>query len=318
MVSPTCENSNRNRVLVIDPGFRFLKVLSDLGISVKDIETCLISHNHPDHLGGAYEYIASRHVAREDSKFICNPGAYSMFESYRQKGIEIQAIGTHQALISCSVHEHKKCDITLDSFDTDHTELGSHDESKGLVLNFNDYDPLRKVVILGDTCFEIPNHRDQFVPKLADIHNKVVVLHIGSAQIKRRVGGHLYLQGVHKLIDLIGAELESTQRSISDKLIVLISEWGLEHATGQQLSELGVTVEKGWNNSVIIEITSFLNESLKDKGYDERMQVIPADIGLMVGIRSGDIYWKDGAILRNASPDQLKWRTNSLGLEYYV
>lgn len=55
MVFPICKETRRNRVAVVDPGFRFLKILRELGLSVQDLEACIVTHNHPDHMGGVFE-----------------------------------------------------------------------------------------------------------------------------------------------------------------------------------------------------------------------------------------------------------------------
>jgi len=47
------------------------------------------------------------------------------------------------------------------------------------------------------------------------------------------------------------------------------------------------------------------------------MVVIPADIGLMVGMKSGLMYWKDENVLKSAQPEDLKWRIDTDGLRYF-
>ena len=90
VINPVCIKRKRPRVVVIDPGFRFLKVLSDIGITIKDIETCIITHNHPDHIGGVFEYIASRHAADEGSRLVCNATTCAMFNGYSQADLVVQ------------------------------------------------------------------------------------------------------------------------------------------------------------------------------------------------------------------------------------
>ncbi len=318
IVSPLCKDRKRNRVITIDPGFRFLKVLSELNISVKDIETCIISHNHPDHLGGSFEFISSRHVTKEKNKLICSPNTYSMFTGYNQDGLEISVLNGMENLIDCKKHPDKKCEVIIDCFDTDHQEIGPRNDSKAIILEYPAYDPIRKIVILGDTSFDLSRNKELFLKHLTHARTKVVVLHIGSAQLKKRINGHLYLQGLHRLLTSMGEKLESDDRPKGDKLIVLISEWGLEHATKQQMKKISPTLTGFDNSSPIIDTINFVKKTLDDLEYNQKMVVIPADIGLMVGIGSGNIYWKQNGSLKSSEPENVKWRCNDDGLEYFV
>jgi two-component system, response regulator, stage 0 sporulation protein F len=312
IVSPICKKTKRNRVTVIDPGFRFLEVLASLNISVKDIETCIISHNHPDHIGGAFEYIASRHVAKEQSTFICNPSAFNLFKDYMQQGVNISVMNSNQELRTCKKHDNTKCCLTLESFDTEHKEIGPQSDSKGIIINFRNYTNPRKVVVLGDTSYDLQKHQ-LFIDKITDHETKVAVLHIGSAQMKERIGGHLYLEGLLAILNHIGTKLVANHRRNDDKLIILISEWGLEHASQKQLSEINPAIKGADTNSLIIEVIDFLKESLKNFGFLNKMTIIPADIGLMVGIDSGKIYLGNN---RSITPDELKITVNEKGIIY--
>lgn len=318
ILCPVCQATNRNRVIVIDPGFRFLEILAKLGISVTDIETCIVSHNHPDHIGGAFEYIVSRHVAEKQSTFICNPSAHSLFKDYIQKGININVINSNQELITCRKHPNTNCCLALESFDTEHQELGPQSDSKGIILNFKAYTNPRKIVILGDTSYDSQNHQ-HFIDKITDHETKVAILHIGSAQMKERIGGHLYLEGLLAILNHIGKKLLEVHRRNDDKLIVLISEWGLEHASQEQLREINTVIKGANTKSLIIEVIDFLKESLEIFGYFEKMTVIPADIGLMVGIDSGKIFWKDkkSGKMNSCNPVNLKWKEDLEGLSYF-
>lgn len=319
VLCPVCLNIERNRVIVIDPGFRFLEVLATLGISVKDIETCIVSHNHPDHIGGAFEYIVSRHVTEEQSTFICNPNAYNLFKDYMQKGINISVINSNQELITCKIHPNTNCCLSLESIDTEHQELGPQSDSKGLIFYFKGYKIPRKLVILGDTSYDFQKHQD-FINKITDHETKIAVLHIGSSQMKERIGGHLYLDGLLAILNHIGKKLIENRRRNDDKLIILISEWGLEHASKEHLGKINPSINGSNARSLIIEVIDFLIDSLRIFNYFEKMTIIPADIGLMVGIDTGKIFWKDkqSGIMNSCDPDKLKWKEDSEGLEYFI
>lgn len=319
LVNPICEERRRHRVAVIDPGFRFLKVLADLGISVKDIETCIITHNHPDHLGGIFEYIASRNAAKEKIRLICNPTTFAMFSTCCQDGLEVMNLnGGRQPLMSYRDCDGNGREIVLESFRTEHHEIGYSNEPKGLIVGFPLKEPERRVVILGDTAYETGRHREEYRRHITDSRTKVVVLHVGSAQLKERIGGHLYLRGLNRLLASIGEELASVPRPKNDKLLVIVSEWGLEHATRQQVLEICPGIEGFDNSSPLLDTIDFVRSGLANLEYDDRMIVVPGDIGLMVGMETGTVHWVDGGNLQSCPPEKLRWRIRDAGLEYYM
>jgi hypothetical protein len=156
-----------------------------------------------------------------------------------------------------------------------------------------------------------------FLSKLANEKVKIAVLHIGSAQLKRRVGGHLYLTGLGRLLLQLASTLETLQRNKNNKLVVLVSEWGLEHATAEQIEAICPNLKGFEKTSSIIATINFLRSRLRDFDYD-RLTLLPADIGLMVGMETGMVYLKKpNGKLRRLSAEQLKFKAATTGLEYY-
>ncbi len=318
----------RNRVVLIDPGFRSLEILSGIGLSVQDMETCVVTHNHPDHLGGVFEYIACRNQAGLPTAFSCNPSTRRILGELANRN-----------LIARELPDQGKKDILLDSyldfmgryrslevgaFATDHHEIGWDDDARGLILTANSgdgdgalgWDHSCRAVILGDTAF-VPVSPSRNIPAFfyGDDNTKIAVLHIGSSQLKRRVGGHLYLTGLLRLLVALAQGLDDRDHDRKNKLVVLISEWGLEHATAQQIKAICPAVSGFDDSSAIVATISVLRNALKDMGYD-RLTILPADIGLMVGMESGQIYLKDGNRFQTKSPDKVSFVPGLDGLEY--
>jgi hypothetical protein len=75
-------------------------------------------------------------------------------------------------------------------------------------------------------------------------------------------------------------------------LLVLISEWGLEHATADQIRSVSGVSLPGFNaHSPIIETIRYLQKGLT------KIFLLPADLGLVVGLESGQIYLENaGAV----------------------
>jgi DNA-binding response OmpR family regulator/ribonuclease BN (tRNA processing enzyme) len=299
------EFNGKNDVIIIDPGFKSLKVLSDLlKISIADISTCIISHNHPDHLGGIFEYLACRNTLNEKSHLFCNPTTLEMFISHRSVE-QIDEISIN-LLEDWDKTKFKK--ILLSGFRTSHNEIGPRNNPRAIEIEFVQPNGHKyKLVILGDT-----EYRKEFVDRLADQNVKILVLHIGSAQLNEGTGKHLYIEGTRKLLLGLNAALENI--GVPEKhLLVLISEWGLEHASYDQLKEIGIqNIPDDFKGSPINDIIRCLGNDLK------YINILPADIGLMVDIIDQNIYAvdEDGNkyhyedIHYNISKDGIKYTKN--------
>ncbi len=326
MVFPVCKERHRNRVVVVDPGFRFLKILREFGISVKDVETCIVTHNHPDHIGGVFEYIACRYQANAPASFLCNPSTRRMLGEMAQANVTSKILpenNKEELVIDYTDKRGAFRSLSVRSFATNHGEVGWDSDSRGLVLSCNKgktkgvVDSSCQTVILGDSIYDHGNPAMDFPFILAgDMKTKISVLHIGSAQIKQRAGGHLYLTGLARLVQQMAVELEKHGRSNNDKLVVLVSEWGLEHASASQMRAICPSVNGFDNASAIVSTIEFLRNNLKELGYDN-MDILPADIGLTIGMESGLVYLKsaNGKVNR-VSADQVTFTPTKDGLQY--
>ncbi len=283
---------------VVDPGFKCLSVLSEIGVSIHDIDTCVISHNHPDHVAGIFEVMASRHALGLTTKGWCNRTTKEMFGDCSGFGLEMDELNPKidSPLLSYSSAQGEKRKVLVTGFPTAHREIGRSSASLGLILSCCIEDPkgdrlLGKGVILGDTEYNRANH-ESFIDLLTDEGVRFVVLHIGSAQEKQREGGHLYYPGLKRILADMEARLEKKRR-ISGKLPVLLSEWGLEHATASQIENICGNEVLGFDDrSPMLETTERLNRDLR------MIQVIPADIGLTIGLETGFIHLPDGKVVR--------------------
>jgi DNA-binding response OmpR family regulator len=270
------EYKNKNEMALIDPGFKCLNVLSKkLNISVAEISTCIISHNHPDHIGGLFEYLACRNTLDYKCHLFCNPTTLKMFLNHRS----IQQLDNVELDLLEDWDKANFEKILISGFKTAHNEIGPKNRPMAIEIKFlRPNNNTEKLIILGDT-----EYKDTFVNKIADNNLKVLVLHIGSAQLKNGTGKHLYLNGIRKLLHNLDNKLEHI--GYRGKLLVLISEWGLEHATKEQLEKL---CEKKLTNinddSPIVETINYLRNELNF------INILPADIGLIVDIIDQKIY----------------------------
>ena len=103
------------------------------------------------------------------------------------------------------------------------------------------------------------------------------------------------------------AALEAKERA-GQKLPVLLSEWGLEHATRQQIEAVcAEDLVEFDDKSPILEMAERLNDGLR------MAHVLPADIGLTIGLETGSIYLPDGSV---QEADKIRAFLGANGIEY--
>ena len=297
---------------VIDPGFKCLSVLRDLGVAIQDIGSCVMSHNHPDHIGGLLELLASRHALGKSTQCWGSKTTRKMFGDCSGFGLQMDELNTkiESRLFSYLHEDGQNRNVSVKGFQTAHREMGRVSGSLGIVISCCLDDPqgdrlLGKGVILGDTEYDRASHRS-FVTKLTSEGVKFVVLHVGSIQQKQREGGHLYYPGLKRILIDMEAKRERAQRT--DVLPVLLSEWGLEHATTSQMKKIvGKTMSGFDDDSPMLEIAEALNKEFRT------MCIIPADIGLAVGLETGRVYLPDGSC---GQAEDLKTEMAGAGIKY--
>ena len=275
---------------IIDPGFRFQEIVRKLNVSITQIDSFVITHNHPDHIGGVFELMTARHVFRNKTRAFCSSSVCDMLGNCSGFNLEVKQLDDkYSDLIKSYETDEKWIRIRIKGFDTSHEEIGRENSSKGLCLSIdrgtspNDLEASSELIILGDTAYERSEHRDKYIPYLTDNNVKIVVLHIGSSQFKQQTGKHLYLTGLKNILHDMDSQL--TVNKYKGQLVVLVSEWGLEHATERQIKKIcGKTLVGFDKYSPILETIKTLNKGLS------KIKLIPADIGLRIGIETCKIY----------------------------
>ncbi len=331
IIMPKQKDDIRN-VSIIDPGFRSLYTLrKKFNINVNDIRSCIITHNHPDHISGIFEYITSRHIStknkvQKDTRIFCNPTVYEMLNGNCGENNHLFKLNYDYL----QLFETEKT-VGVKGIRTVHQELSKKWETMGLDFHFNikkSDTTLSKfnLVILGDTSYNPILDKDRFLNVLCHNDVKVIVLHIGSSQYKERLGGHLYSSGLLELLIDINIKLSNKK----EKVLVLISEWGLEHATRDQLSRICSNDKNFIKNtplndfsidSLILKTIDTLKNQLtiRPNAIPLKMDILPADIGLTVGLESGKIYLSDkNSKIIPVSPQDVKIEDDDEGLKYTI
>ena len=298
---------------LIDPGFQFTRSLAELGLPWQDLDTCVISHNHPDHMGGIFELMAARYALGKRTKVLCSAGCSDMLGDCSGFGFETKKLdGDLAELIPPYESQSGWRRVRVAGFDTAHEEIGRQNSSQGLSLSFEtgrskaSFESTATAIILGDTEYDRAQHKARLISTLCEPNVRVAVLHIGSCQLKQGSQKHLYLPGLKKILSDMEAHLDAIK--YHGTLLALISEWGLEHATADQIRGVCGSSMPGFNGfSLMTEAVKYLQKGL------EKIRLLPADIGLTVGVESGHVYLADGS---DVPPGEVDPRITGEGLTY--
>jgi DNA-binding response OmpR family regulator len=316
-------NDGLAKAALIDPGFRALEVLDQIGIPVGCLKRCIITHNHPDHVGGVFEYVAARHAASESTEIFCNHSVNEMLRGLAGPGLGITEfidapIDLVPAYTGRDGHQRS---ITATPLQTYHQNIGTMQGTRGVIITSEssrrDGHPLSRsvCVLLGDT--EYRSDRPEFrkiCKALANPDVKVAVLHIGSSQLKAQTGKHLYLPGLQDILKDVDSYRRKHVGNRESTLLVLISEWGLEHATAAQIGNalprhVTKSLRKQFGSeSPILETIEVMERVC---GLDT-IKLFPADSGLVVGIESGKVYIGGSP----TNPQDILPRCDKFGLKY--
>lgn len=229
-------------IIVIDPGFDFLDVLKKYhGIAPYQIKKIVVTHFHPDHMGGLIEFLAIINAFKFSCALYLNTTSFEFFKSFSSKYLHVHEIKPGQLLNlyeytyrtnESDDHVHEAICLKVKS--AHHEEVGLRHNTVGLqVLIKRDGIIYHNIGLIGDTDgseYYIP----EYLKDYAD--SDIVVLHVGSFYDTDNFGKgdkHLYANGTKTLIQ----KMVSNNNFNYLKLIIL-SEFGLEHAEIDELKEL--------------------------------------------------------------------------------
>jgi len=312
---------------LIDPGFRALRVMDASDIPLGCLRNCIITHNHPDHAAGIFEYVAARHALGQQTSLFCAPPVLEMLKSLAGKNLDVTSFAADDVDIMppYQAADKKRRRLRATPLPTAHLSVGPHQGTRGVILSSEELvrnapHILATCVLLGDTEYDSnlynPNSVFNGIRKaLQQPDVKVAVLHIGCSQLKIGTGKHLYLRGLIDILkDIDHWRYTNVPNPTENRLLILISEWGLEHATARQLAgsmrgdlpdDLKAVFGK---ENLIIKTIRVLNSY-----RFETLYLLPADVGLSVGLESGNVYLK-GVGARK--PEEVEVTCDDKGLVY--
>jgi DNA-binding response OmpR family regulator len=313
------------RAALIDPGFRALEVLDQIGISVGCLNSCVITHNHADHVGGIFEYVSARHAAGKSTQVFCNRSVKEMLRSLAGSSLDVTEFVEDpvELVPTYTGQDGRQRNITATPLRTYHENIGDTQGTRGVTVTSEVSSREGHVlsrstcVLLGDTEYHSDRRPFRKIRKaLAGRDVKVAVLHIGSSQLKAQTGKHLYLPGLKDILKDVDSLRRKRPENHEDRLLVLISEWGLEHATAAQIAgalpgHAPKDLQKEFGSeSPILETI----DVMKSLCALDTITLLPADAGLVVGIESGKIYL-DGV---PANPQDVDPKSGKSGLSYHL
>jgi ribonuclease BN (tRNA processing enzyme) len=295
--------------IAIDPGFDFLLNLHNHGLSIADIDACIITHAHIDHTDDLDAFLTLLHERRVITHGILkektnNYGKVELFlnlgsmkkysylkEVSRQKKdtciIDVVKLPTNGRL-----DLRKKYGIVIETIKAKHRELTGN-SSIGIILKlYRSQKLMFKIGITGDTAYHNGNSSKDLSIKYKDCD--LLVAHIG----------HVLFLELAKMIGLnIKKEKLWKQLHLSEDLSKKEIAYFLNYEPSK-LGHLGFTGVKRLLDRLIIsskttpqllvlsefceelkpfrhKIAYFLNKEIEDQ---KRVRVFTGDIGLEIGL----------------------------------
>lgn len=229
----------RQKVIIIDPGFKFLDLIRKYNIEINDIDTIIVTHLHTDHMAGLIEYLTIVHKAKVKCNIYLNKTTFEFFKRFATDAVQFIELKDNQII---QLSKYKKSngqmeEIYLEPISTYHQEIGLQSHSLGLIFTIRGTNPEnirdvnaaeyeKKIGILGDTDGHI-DYIKYYVKKMKEVD--ILVLHLGTISVKNYGKGykHLYENGIILLLQEIKNHPEKFQKLST----IILSEFGLELAS---------------------------------------------------------------------------------------
>jgi len=269
--------------IAVDPGYGYLDMIFQHGLTVMDIDCIIITHDHPDHLAELQNILGLRYSYANKCaplQIYCNPSSYFIMSGFCLYYNKLLKDG--QANILFPDTKHYIGDISLETISMFHNEIYDYlkykksivnkfvkGKSKALGLKFTFKDASQSemtFVIPGDTSFPKSN---KDVKRLLEFYADpdVAAVHLGSLEenwnnisvpassIEYGEMGHLGINGVIHFLHLVKPKL------------AIITEFG---------EELDA-------NSMRFSVLELINQAVS--ALD--IKVLPSDLNLLVAFMNG-------------------------------
>ena len=255
------------KVIVIDPGFRFLEILrAEFDIQPEYVDIVIVTHYHPDHMAGLIEYATLRKKLGRPCDIFLNSTTYS---SYSNLGSEFTNVHCMEpGLVKRIAKRNNRAEVYLELKPVHHAEIGNCHNSLGLIFDItipsadgtSNNSIKYSIGILGDTDGH-EKYLDEYMEQFAEVD--LLVLHLGTFNDDKYGQGdkHLYIKGTRSLLECFKAHYSRVR--LERKKVVVLSEFGLELGTYKQILE---------QLSPYVEISSWRLPLIFAKHYVEREQ----------------------------------------------
>lgn len=246
------------RGIAIDPGYDFMKILSEdpIFLGINDIDAIVLTHDHPDHTAGVDEMLTLIHELHEKDNqhtidFYGNLGALYKFGNQIQ-GLS-ECLNIQPLTPGTSVDLKEKYGLTMHVKRAFHREVWSgKNYAVGLVFELENSKSQKpfKVGITSDTAWDL-----DLVAEYAGAD--ILIEHVGSLEtVDKPLSNHLGSVGCYLLLKYVCPQL------------AVVSEFGEEMDNKR------------------VGLVEFLHKLTQTK-------VVPADIGLKIKLPGCEIYCSD-------------------------
>lgn len=235
-----------SRYIIIDPGYKTVQTLFENNIDTRLIEYIIITHDHPDHVGGLKELLDILFKQRSKHKItlFINPGYLSEYKHY-QKGdspFRVKEIKNGQIFFLKSTKgsfDHMY-ELSFKGRKVHHSGIKKKQKTMSLLFEIKDFITKKKRhKILNDTLkFGVSSDLDGYRKYIKNYQKYFknlffLLVHLGSLKHeeeiskKKKEDKHLYAEGLYRLIENIG-----TVKSF------VLQEFGLEMSPPKNLSNI--------------------------------------------------------------------------------
>lgn len=294
------EERNYAGVIAIDPGFNFMENLRRyFGVEPNNIRNIIVSHYHPDHVNGLFEFITLNHELKVPCSYYLNPTTYDFFRIFEgvSEVVEEQKIRLvdyividnnfrNSVFIEPNAEKYAKDSIYFTALKTFHREIGNRHNSLGF-----SFDVLaagknpRKILLLGDTDGD-PEYLEKYLGYIKDV--EIAILHLGSYSNRGYGKGdkHLYKRGLIDIFNCINCVRGGK---------IILKEGKIKECIDKGIISLTAT------DSVHRTTNSQLCKMHKEEGFFENLKlVLVSELGLEMApikdlSRSFDLFdWSSG------------------------
>jgi len=235
-----------SRYIIIDPGYKTVQTLFENNIDTRLIKYIIITHDHPDHVGGLKELLDILFKQKSGHKYtlFVNPGSLNEYKHYQKKESQFKVKkfknGKRFFLKSTKGYSNHIYYLYFKGKKVHHSGIKKKQKTMSLLFEIKDFIKEKKrFKILNDSLkFGISSDLDghmKYIQNYKKIFKDLffLIVHLGSLKHEKEIrkknkqDKHLYAEGLYRLI-----------KSLENVNAFVLQEFGLEMSPPNKLSNI--------------------------------------------------------------------------------